>query len=315
MRQAGVAGQLVAALFPVGDLLHTAPRIFIQRNVEAVDQLGIFVLDEKGQIFRVVFAGFRHIIPEALHDFKAHHVVVLFGQLRRAPLDFRVKVVAASVGDFQQPCHMIDAGDLCAHIILFIGHADGFQQALGAYLDAVAQPHGLYARIALHGAGQHGHGIGIVEEPGIRAYVLHVARKVHHHRDGAQCAKDTPDAQRIGNGLPQPVLFGYFKVRDGAGVIKAHLNGVDCIVGTAQGGAAVFNAAIGFDAGFVAQIVVQGGQHEVAFLQPLGIDVIQCDDAVRQRRGKHAVTEYVFGKYGGTGSQKCDFGHEGHFLS
>ncbi|MCY1549960.1 hypothetical protein D9M68_861690 [compost metagenome] len=44
---------------------------------------------------------------------------------------------------------------------------------------------------------------------------------------GAQAAHDASDAQRIGNGLAQIVLFGHLEIDDGRGLIAANLEADD----------------------------------------------------------------------------------------
>ena len=307
MGQVGILRQLIAALLPLGNLVHTAAGIFIQRDIEAVDQLRILVLDEIGQILRVMLAGLGHIIAEALHDLKAHHVVMLFRKGSRTALDLRVQVFAVT-GDLQQPRHVVDARDFPLHLIV-IGHVQMLEQRGRANLHAVAQAHRFDARIALHGAGQHGHGVRVVQEPRVRADLLHVMGKVHHHGNGAQSTENAADAQRIGDGLPQTVLLRHLKIRYGAGLVQAHLDGVHHIIRTAKRRLAVFYAAVFFDIGFVAKVVVDGSEHEIAFFQPLRVNVVERNGAFSQRRRYHAVTQNIFGKNGRTGTHESNFRH------
>ena len=117
---------------------------------------------------------------------------------------------------------------------------------LGAHLHAVAQAHRLDGGVALHIAGQHGHGVGVVEEPRVRAHLSHIVGKILHHGNGAQSAEDAANAQRIGDGLAQAVLLGHFKVRYRAGLVQTHLNGVDHIgLAPRSASRAVFHAQIG----------------------------------------------------------------------
>ncbi|MNC38734.1 hypothetical protein D3C75_873580 [compost metagenome] len=103
-----------------------------------------------------------------------------------------------------------------------------------AHLHAVAQAYGFDAPHGNHRVGEHCHGIGVVQEPRIRTNLLHIRGKIHHHRDGAQIAEDPPDAQRIGNGLAQPVFLGHLEIRHRTRLIAAYLNGIDHILGSAE---------------------------------------------------------------------------------
>ncbi|MNC22421.1 hypothetical protein D3C75_704220 [compost metagenome] len=49
-----IIDQLLTHLLPLADLLHTAARIFVQRNLKAFDQLRIALFDEIGMIFRIM---------------------------------------------------------------------------------------------------------------------------------------------------------------------------------------------------------------------------------------------------------------------
>ena len=251
----------MAAFFPLLDLADTATGVFIQRDVEPLDQLRVPTLDKVGHVLRVVLAGFGHIIAKALHDLVAYHVIVFFCARGGQALDLGVEVLPIS-RDLQQPGHVVDARDLPLHPFV-IGHAKAFQQSARADLHAMAQADGLDAGQAEHRACQSAHGVGVVQKPGVRADFLHVPGKIQHHGDGAKRAEDAANAQGVGDGLAQAVLFGHLKVRDRAGVIQAHLDGVDHIVGPAQGLLAAGDAQIGFYICLGTVVVVDGLQHAV----------------------------------------------------
>jgi phenylalanyl-tRNA synthetase beta chain len=120
----------------------------------------------------------------------------------------------------------------------------------------------------------------------------------------------TADAQRVTDGLLKAVLLGYLKVRHRAGLIQADLDGVDHIIGILKRFLAVFDAEIGLDGGLAAMVAVDGIKHELGFLQPFGINVVQCDDGIAKSRGQHAVAQHILGKHRGTGAHKRDFCHD-----
>jgi hypothetical protein len=60
----------------------------------------------------------------------------------------------------------------------------------------MAEPDSPDRRCLEHGAGKHGHRVGIVEEPGIRADVLHLAGECEHYRNGPQCTEYAAYAER-----------------------------------------------------------------------------------------------------------------------
>ena len=303
-----VLGQLHAQGGPLFLMADAAARILIQRDIEALDQLRILVFDKIRRVFGVVFAGFGYIIAKALHDFIAHHIVMLLGARGCAALDLGIQIVALRIADLQQPSLMVDAGDLPL-IGIVIGHIQPLEQVAGAHLHAVAQTHRLDGGVALHIAGQHSHGVGVVEEPGVGAHLGHVIGKVLHHGNGAQGAEDAADAQGVGDGLTQAVLLGHIKVRHSAGLVQAHLNGVDYIVGAAQGLLAVFHAQIGLDGGLVAQVLVDGVQHALAVVHAVCVDIVEGDFAVFHNRGRHAVAQHVLGKHAGAGAHECNLRH------
>ena len=91
---------------------------------------------------------------------------------------------------------MVDAGDLPLNgIVVF--HAELGEKAACADLNAVAEADGLNIGHAKHGAGQHGHGVGVVQKPRVRADLFHIAGKILHHTDGAQTAENATDAKRV----------------------------------------------------------------------------------------------------------------------
>ena len=304
-----IVDQLVAALLPVLNLMDAAAGILVQRNVEPVDQLRIPVLDEPRRVFAVVLGGLGDVVAEPAHQLQAHHVAVLFlVLLQRALFELRIQIPAV-LRDLQKPRLMVDARDLPLHSVIVL-HAQHLHQMAGAHLHAVAQAHRLDGGVALHIAGQHGHGIGIVEEQRVRANRSHIIGKILHHGDGAQSTEDTADAQRIADGLAQAVLLGHFKVRYRAGLVQAHLNGVNHIGCAAQRFTAVFHAQIGGDHRMAAHIAVERRQHPAAIVQTNGIDIIQGKFAVLQHGRQHAVAHYIFDKNTGARSHKDDFSHK-----
>ena len=299
MGQCRVLRQFMAAFFPVFDLVDAAARIFIQGYIEAFDEFRIAFLDEVRSIFGVVFAGLGDIVAEPAHQFQTDHVPVASGLLIQVvfffhafppfawagfavrhpfhPLikgadiklsfieqqcpafDLRIKVFSVA-GAFQQPCLVIDTGNFPLNGLV-ISHAEFVEKGGGAYLNAVAKPYGLDFGEAQHRAGQHCHGVCVVQEPGIGADFFHVPGEVHHHRDGAESTEHSADAQGIGDRLFQTVFLGDLKVCDGAGIISADLNGIDHIVRALQGGFSVFHPEISLNMSLRSVAAVDGFEH------------------------------------------------------
>ena len=185
-------------------------------------------------------------------------------------------------------------------------------RCFGADLHAVAQAHGLDAGVAQHVPGEHGHGIGVVQEQGVRADLLHVPGKVRHDGNGAQGAHDAADAQGVADGLAQAVLLGHLKVDDGAGVVQAHLNGVDDEVRAPQGVLAVLHPQVGTRFCHSRPLVwLHGLQDGLALLEALPVDVVQGEGAVPQLGHAHAVADDVAGKDGAARAHKGNLHRKG----
>ena len=60
-----------------GDLADTTARIFVQRNVEFLDQLGVRALDPVRHVLGGMGGGLGHVMAEVAHDLVAHHVAML----------------------------------------------------------------------------------------------------------------------------------------------------------------------------------------------------------------------------------------------
>ena len=111
-----------------------------------------------------MLAGLGAVVTQLVNVVKAHHIVVLFGGVLFlcSLLDLGVKVVAVLVLDLQEPCHVVDTGDLFLSALQLILHAKVAQNALGANLHAVAKTNRLDVGVTLHVACQHCHGVGVV---------------------------------------------------------------------------------------------------------------------------------------------------------
>ena len=70
--------QRVALLGPARDLIDAAAGVFVERDVEALDQLRIAGLDVERIVLRVVLARFGAVIAELVDVIKAHHIAVAF---------------------------------------------------------------------------------------------------------------------------------------------------------------------------------------------------------------------------------------------
>ena len=134
---------------------------------------------------------------------------------------------------------------------------------------------------------QHGHWICIIDKQCVRAYLFHILREVHHHGDGAQRTEDAANAVGVSDRLPQAVFLGNFKIRHGAGLIAAHLDGVAHVLCAAQS----FQPVGVFDdlRAAVVGVPVDVGKHHIAFFQTLRVNVIKRIFPVAQAVSNHAV--------------------------
>ena len=233
---------------------------------------------------------------------------MLFGPSQRTALDFRIKIVAFPVADVQQPRLMVDSRDQRANARV-IFHLKPREQLLCAYLHAVAQADGLHRRIALHVAGQHGHGVGVIQKPCIGADGGHIIRKILQNRNRAQRAKNTANAQRVANRLAKAIFFRHFKIRYRTRLVQPHLNGVYHIRRAAKRIPAVFVAKIRGNHRMTAHVVVQRRQHPAAVFQPRRINIIQGKFAVFKHRREHAVAHHVLDENTGSRAHKDNFSH------
>ena len=180
-----------------------------------------------------------------------------------------------------------------------------------ADLHGMAKADSLDAAFADQETREDGHWIRVVEEPCARADSLHVVRKTFEHRNRAQGAEDTADADGVADRLAEAVFFRNFKVRDGGGLIAADLDGVDDKVRVLQSGLALLDAQVGGDDGtFVIDVLVEIFEHEFGLMETLGINVIEGDIAVPQAVRKHGVADDVFGEDGAACAHEGDFRHD-----
>ncbi len=199
---------------------------------------------------------------------------------------------------------MVDAGNLPAAVVHILVHPQLLKQPLGAALYGVAEAHRFNVREPLHIAGQHGHGVGVVEEQGVGAPALHVVGVGLHHRDSAQRPENSSDSQRIGDGLPQAVLFGHFKIGDGAGIVKPHLNGVDHEIRSPESRLPIQGLG---DMGLPVGSLVNVAENLIRFIQPLWVNIKKTDVKFPQFRSQNTVSYDVSGKNRASCTDKCNF--------
>jgi len=200
---------------------------------------------------------------------------------------------------------VVDAG---ADVVdLLEGHADVAREFARGALHAVAQPHRADLGGAVDRPTVHRHRVDVLQERHVGADLLHIAAHVEQHWDGAQAAEDAADAERVGDGLAQAVLLGDLEIDDGGGLVAAHLDHTDRIIGAIECAAAV-------GGGFDGRVPVDGlGDFigdDLRGLQTLWIDIEQADGAIGQFREAENIIEQVTSEYGAPCADKCDFCHD-----
>jgi len=87
MTQFRLGEDLAAQFFPFCDLVDASSGIFIQGDVEPLDQLGIFALDVEAVVLCIMFAGFSTVIAEIIDIIVADHIMMLFGGIHGAEFE------------------------------------------------------------------------------------------------------------------------------------------------------------------------------------------------------------------------------------
>ncbi len=141
------------------------------------------------------------------------------------------------------------------------------------------------------GSGEHGHGVGVVQEKRVRTHIPHIARKVQNNRNGAQGAKNPSDSKRVPDGLAQPVLPRDLEIDDGGRLISPHLHCVHDELRAGQGSAPV---GVGdYPGAAIVDVAVDRFQHCRGVGQA---DLVNIEKRILESlkgRGEHAVPQDV----------------------
>ena len=169
-------------------------------------------------------------------------------------------------------------------------------------LNAVAQPDRLDGRRLADGPAGHGHGVGVLQQPGVGTDGLHVPADVQEHRDGAQRLEDAAGAHGIRHRLVDAVAQG-----DGVvdGWLVADPDRRDDVVGVVEGLRPVCGGVHGVGAAVVGGEPLGVSSHKV---EPLLVDVHQGDVGSGQRRRLHHVLQEPPGEDDAAGADEGDLG-------
>jgi hypothetical protein len=104
-----VALEPSALRLPAGDLGHAAPRVLVEGDVEAFDEIGAVALDEPGDVFGEVLARLGHEVAEPAQHLVADAVV--FGDVAGPGQRLQAGVEVLSVAlEPEVEGHVVDPG-------------------------------------------------------------------------------------------------------------------------------------------------------------------------------------------------------------
>ena len=293
-----------------------AAGVFVERDVELLQQILAALLDEPGHVLAEVLARLGREVAELAQHLVAHAVPVGHAAFALDLAQARVQVLPA-VLEAQVERHVVDAGAVVVDLLHWNAEVTG--QLGRGVLHAVAQADGRDARgRAVQRPGDHRHRVDVVQVDGaVRTDLLHVAQHVEHHGDGAQAAHDPADAQRVTDGLLQAVLLRDLEVGDGGGLVAADLDRVQHEAGAVERGAAV---GAGGDDGRDAERARDAVRDLLGQAEAVGVDVVQRDLGPGEFRVRQQVTQQVAGEHGAAGTDERDLqaavrgGHENGVL-
>ncbi len=157
----------------------------------------------------------------------------------------------------------------------------------------------------LHGAAEHGHGIGVVKEKSVGTEFLHVPADIDHHGNCAQSPEDARHATGVTH-VEVDAVFGRNLNVMAPDVDLARQNRHDHGVGALQG---LFAVRCG-DHPVVPMVEVHKPAHGlVDEAEPLFVDIHESECAVLQvRKGKNVANEAA-GETQAAGADKSNFSH------
>ena len=213
----------------------------------------------------------------------------------------RIEVIVTTL-EAEEPRLMVDASGEEGDLV--VGDVELAGEHAGGALHTVAETDDLDAE-SIEEPAAHGHRIGVVDEQGVRAELVHVGGDLAVGGGRAEKAEDTAGAERIANGLVEAIAAGDLDV-EAVGVEAADLEGDDHVGGAVEGAAAVGG---GFDTcreAVVGDELASGGGRA---LQPVGIDVHEGECAVAQLGKAEQVADQAKREDVAAGTDDRDLGH------
>ena len=268
-----------------------------------LDQIG--TLAEPLVVFRIVSAGFCNVIVQVQKHLVAHPFPVVDGPVALHQLPQTGIQIFALALQLQKERLMIDAG---AEVVqLLVRNAQPAGQHLGGTLDAVAETGDVHLRLGLHGAAEHGHGIGVVKEHRVRTVFFDIAADIQHQRDVAQRTENAGHTAGIAHVGIHTVALGNFNlVAPHVDIAVKHrteyaVRPRQCFFSGKGGRDLRFRTVHGR-----ADLLTGGGD---AF-QPVGIDIHQSEFRIVKGGKRQQIPHDIAGKDEAACSDKGDFFHD-----
>ena len=306
------AFKIAAQLVPLGNLHLATANIFIQGDIEPLDQIATALLDIPGCIFREMLARFRDEVAKSFQNVETHPIVSGNASFFDQSAQTRIEVLAAAVGVqffiFEKEGDMVDAGREIIDVGDILAKAIG--KMGGCVLYAVAETNGPDARSnLLDRPAIDRHRVDVLHEQGIRAHFFHIAADRFENGNGAKPAEDTADPERIGDGLPETMPFRDLEVSHRGRLIAADLHHQDDEIRTFQRLPAIKRR---LDAHLVElKRLAEPAGNDLGGFQALRIDVEEADGVIATAATGKDVAQDILGKDGAAGTDQADLWHEG----
>ena len=289
---------------PFGDLPLAADDVQVERDVEAVDELRPRRLDEPGRVLGDVLRRLGNEVAEVVEKRVAHSVSRRDAALLDDAPKQRVEVLAVAL-EPQVEGEVVDPGAEVVDLVGWDADVDG--DVAHGRLHRVAQADALDRGSPVDRPAADRHWIHVLEQPGIRAELLHVAAEREQDRNRAKPAHDAADAERVGDRLPQAELLRYLEVDDCSRPVTADLEHRHDVVRSVDRLALVERRP---DPGLRPELLHETTGDDVRGLEAVLVDVHEDElRRVAQRRVGEDVRHQVLREHGRAGPDESDRRH------
>ena len=200
----------------------------------------------------------------------------------------RIQVLALAL-EAEEECLVVDPRREKGDLVL--GHVDQPAQLLDRELDRVTEPDDVGRRRALvDELAERRHRVRVVEKPGAgRTEVGHLPSQREHVLRCAEGAEDPADAERVADRLTKPVPRRELEVAERR-LVSPDLDHVEDEVGAVERCAPIEVRADPWARPALAGHVMR---HRLGGVEPVGVDVVERDLDLAQRREREDVPEQV----------------------